>query len=303
MDYTYGEIGINFEQFKQLVTDQSSLFKRQDGRFYVILSLAEAEHLRSVMHIRRGMGLTALDMQHGPEMQNTVASMWTLGDFDAVMVASTQKNIPPAPKAQHKAMINSFRFVDSDMYFDDNSLLALLRVLRNNTPEERENWWNDVRACRRRSQMPWDGSIPISTLFTTHDEFQFLEFKAVVARVITGLQERGMFVFDAFRAFNSSHSGLLSCSEFYGGLEWLNIRLTPDQIYDLVRKIAVDNEGLISYLDFKRVFQGADDEFESRGEDADSFGVVQPKKIPELVDLGKVTYHSEATYICDNSKI
>ena len=102
-----------------------------------------------------------------------------------------------------------------------------------------------------------------------------------------------MFVFDAFRAFNSSHSGLLSCSEFYGGLEWLNIRLTPDQIYDLVRKIAVDNEGLISYLDFKRVFQGADDEFESRGEDADSFGVVQPKKIPELVDLGKVTDNND----------
>ena len=35
------------------------------------------------------------------------------------------------------------------------------------------------------------------------------------------LFERGLLVYDAFRAFNSSNSGLLSCSELYGALDFL----------------------------------------------------------------------------------
>jgi hypothetical protein len=69
-----------------------------------------------------------------------------------------------------------------------------------------------------------------------------MEFKAIVSRVQIGLADIGMLVYDAFRAFNSSNSGLLSCSEFNGGLRFLNIQFTPPQIYDLVRKISIQNE-------------------------------------------------------------
>lgn len=47
-------------------------------------------------------------------------------------------------------------------------------------------------------------------------------------------------------------------------------------------------QGLISYADFKRVFGGNDDEMESRGGGGQSnFEQVQPRIIPELVDLNK----------------
>merc|ERR1711871_728172 len=95
------------------------------------------------------------------------------------------------------------------------------------------------------------------------DEFIFIEFKALVERVLLGLRERGMLVFDAFRAINSSNSGLISCSELYGGCEFLGISVTPEQIYAFMRRLALHNEGMVSYDDFKRVFGGADDEFES----------------------------------------
>ena len=40
-----------------------------------------------------------------------------------------------------------------------------------------------------------------------------------------------MFVLDAFRAFDSDRDGLLSCSELYGGLDWLGLTdLVPEQV-------------------------------------------------------------------------
>jgi hypothetical protein len=52
--------------------------------------------------------------------------------------------------------------------------------------------WNDVRACRRRRQIKMDQTMPISTVFTTLTEFQFMEFKAIVDRVQWSLREKGV---------------------------------------------------------------------------------------------------------------
>lgn len=295
---------ISYFEFKALVEKQAALFRQEDGRFYVMLSLLEAEHMRSVMHMRRGMDLTSLIagsdiieskseekssvmVKSNAAINETKATMWTLGDNDAVMVGTTGKNITAAHRNQHSAMVNTYRFLNSDVFFDDESLMTLLKVMNPNSCETRELWWSDVRACRRRLQLPWDGAMPISTLFTTNDEYQFLEYKSVVERMRGAMQERGMLVFDAFRAFNSSHTGLLSCSELYGALEWLNLRFTPNQVYDFVRRVAVDNEGLISYADFKRVFRLSDDDFESHNATNHSFGTINPKVIPEIADASK----------------
>jgi len=101
-----------------------------------------------------------------------------------------------------------------------------------------------------------------------------------------------MLVFDAFRAFNSSNSGLLTCSELYGGLDYLGIPFSAEDIYDLVRKLSITNEGLVSYQDFHRVFKGQEDELESRVNhmmtadgDNNNYEPIPPHPIPELVDL------------------
>ena len=151
-----------------------------------------------------------------------------------------------------------------------------------------------------------------------------MEFKAVVDRVQWALREKGMLVFDAFRAFNSSNSGLMTCSELYGGLDFLGIPFTPDQVYDLVKKLSIQNyvrlknrifnghilclkdilctflnmndllhstQGLVSYVDFKKVFKKSDDDLESHIAEGSSsnFEQVLPKMIPELADGNKVT--------------
>jgi hypothetical protein len=144
--------------------------------------------------------------------------------------------------------------MNSDTHFDNNGITVLLRILESNNCEAREKWWTEIRACRRRRQISLDGSTPLVTVFNTENEFDFMEFKAIVARVQCGLQERGLLIFDAFRAINSSNSGLITCSELYGGLDYLNIPFTPQQVYDLVKKISLLNEVIfITNLYFNKI--------------------------------------------------
>lgn len=197
-----------------------------------------------------------------------------------------------AAVAQQAAMANCYRFLNNDAYFEGPALALLLRVFEQDLMERREKFYMEVRSCRRRRQVPLDGSSPVQTIFITKTEFEFLEFKAVVQRVKAALAEQGLLLFDAFRAFNSSHSGLLSCAELYGGLDYLGVPFTPQQLHALVRRIAVQTEGLVSYEDFKRVFGAVDDdEQESRGQElggaSSLMEEVQPKAIAELVDLNK----------------
>ena len=271
-------MGFDFEIFKTMVKDLANQFKKQEGRYYVLLSLEEAEHFRAVIHGRKNKRLLLsecqdvtsvtgdvnidMNMTMNMNMNNnnsnknniavTTAALWVISDFNAFMLGSSY-GFSPAPSAQQSAMVNSFRFLNSDVYFDDKSITVLLRVLEGNTCEGREKWWTDVRACRRRRQIACDATMPVGTVFNTTTEFQFMEFKAVVERVRWALKEKGFLVFDAFRAFNSSNSGLMTCSELYGGLDFLGIPFTSEQVYDLVRKVAVYTEVRYSLIIFKSI--------------------------------------------------
>ena len=292
--------GTGFDQVRRIIEMNAMAFRKQEGRFYVLLSLDEAEHMRSVLHQRVGYCLTTTNLlPYGGSNQpaaegtpsNTLATLWSFNDDSAFLLGSNIRNLSPVTGRQHRAMISSYRFVNSGMYFDDHSLMQLFRILRSSPCEEREAWWSDVRACRRRVQIPMDASVPVGKLFSIQDEYVFLEYKAVIHVIRMGLQEKGMYVFDAFRAFNSSNTGLLTCSELYGATEWLGLPFTPNQIYDLVKRIGIDHYGLVSYEDFKRAFFGADDDIESRGVTAHSFGIVPPKPIPEIFERKKVQCH------------
>jgi hypothetical protein len=67
------------------------------------------------------------------------------------------------------------------------------------------------------------------------------------------MRARGMLLYDAFRAFDSDHNGVLSAEELYGGMTWLGIELTPKQAKELASKMDVDGDGCITFADFRRV--------------------------------------------------
>lgn len=278
---------LNFEVFRDMVRDLALQFREQEagGRYYVLLCLEEAEHFRGIMHARRGRPLLPGEGKDKDDRDITCAALWMKGDSEMKLLQASYAYVH-APNLPHlSAMNNSYRFLDSDMYYSDSDLTVLLRVLENNVCEDRKKWFFEIRSCRRRRQNQIGAVIPVYTIFSTPHEYMFIQYKSEVARIQHALSEKGMLVFDAFRAFNSSNSGLLSCSELYGGLTYLGIPFVPDQIYDLVRKLGLEATGLISYQEFKRAFQQSDQELESRGlsqVSGGNFEPVPPKPIPEL---------------------
>jgi len=232
--------GFTYGIFRDFMRDIADQFRKQDGKYYVILTLDEAEHFRGVLHARMHTSLLLSESTLPKGL--TTAAMWLMDDQDVVLLASSKGFHLTEKSIHHTAMVNCCRFVNSDSYFSDVGISVLLRILENSTCEEREKWWLDVRACRRRRQLSSDLSVPVTSIFTVNSEIEFIEYKSVISRIKLGLTEKGLLVFDAFRAFNYSNSGLLSCSELYGGMDFLDIPFTPDQIYYLVRKIAIQNE-------------------------------------------------------------
>jgi hypothetical protein len=230
--------GFTFAVFKELIRDVAMQFRRQEGKYYVLLSLQEAEHFRGILHARKNFTLLNSELMNSTP---TTAALWVMNDYDMSLLAWSN-NYHGASASQHSAMVNSFRFMNSDTHYKNNGLTILLRIFEDDTCDSREKWWTEIRSCRRRRQIAIDGAVPLLTVFNTATEFEFMEFKAVVSRVQVGLQEVGMLIYDAFRAFNSSNTGLMSCSELYGGLDYLGIPFTPQQIYDLMKKICIANE-------------------------------------------------------------
>ena len=292
------DVSYTYEMFKDLVKNLIAQFKDTDGRYYCLLSLDEAEHLRGIMHGRKGLSLLTSEVA---SMDCTSAVLWSLCDNDFTCIGAS-RNAKKLSPAHHASMVNSYRFMNCETYFTDHGITVLLRILEKNKCDEREKWYSSIRACRRRRQIALDGSSSVTSIFVTTNEFQFMQYKSEIARILYELRDRGMLIYDAFRLFNSSNTGLINCSELYGGLDYLGIPFTPEQIYNLVRKVAVDNEGLISYNDFKRALQFSEQDLESSSSGSSSgggggtFEPITPKLIPEIVDsLSKAVADTKLT--------
>jgi hypothetical protein len=306
--------GINFPAFKAVVASLTAQFKRSEntgGKYYALLSLEEAEHLRGVFHARKGAPVipkesipaghnahaaaavaasaptntngkggaqttadtmmaeaagvanwfmaVSKDAAHAIEESMharhrrgeniTYVALWMLSDDKMTMLDQTERKTVPSERQQvthphHISMTNCYRFVNSDTHYSDSAIAVLLRVMEENPMNERLQWWIDIRATRRRRQIPIDKSMPIHHMFDSPNEYAFMAFKGHVTRVLLELQDKGMLVFDAFRAFNYSNSGALNCSELYGGMEFLGIPFTPEQIYDFMRQLSIRTEVL-----------------------------------------------------------
>jgi hypothetical protein len=127
-----------------------------------------------------------------------------------------------------------------------------------NACEVRQQWWLDVRTCRRRQQVPLEETALKRRVFSMENEYVLLHFRAVVNRMIRVLHEKKIGVFEIFRAFNASGNGHLTCSELYGGIEWLGLQVDPETIYTLVRNIDTDGDGLVNFDDFQNAFNRLD---------------------------------------------
>jgi Ca2+-binding EF-hand superfamily protein len=334
-----GAFFADFDMLKRIVLTRP-LEKFQAGRFYVMVSLLEAETLRGILHARADVFDHEIRHRDFVDNANTAIAL-RLADFNlredksVLVVGGTQQQPLQAPggarllspleqtgkfvqakRFQDLTAAQCLRFIDSELYYQERELNTIIQALRINTCEERRIWFREIRSCRRRNQVVNFDSTPVARIFTEPDQYKYLAFRATIARVRGLMQQKRMFLLDAFRAFDTDRDGHIGCSELFAGFEWLGMRLTPLQIQDFMRDLSPET-GYLTYEQFKLAFMdkslrdadpllGGGNMLANANKSADPFAmeaeqdeddedekvifsevVIVPKKIEELNEIGK----------------
>ncbi|KOO22777.1 conserved unknown protein [Chrysochromulina tobinii] len=254
-DPSNGELRVPSMEFLRVMQAQEFLVGEM-GRYWVALSLREAETLRGALH-------AAMDGETALVPNSKVAVGLRIGDLllDAVGGAKGDTDGRPddyhqPPRLQLQSAVQAFRLIDCQHAFSHAQTRLLLRMLRADAPEDRKRWVVDTSACRRRPQarienMRGSGLIQI---LTVEDEYHLLVHAAHVWRIKHELRRKQLGVHDIFFAFNQTRNGLLSCGELGAGLTWLGLPFGESELIALLKGLDKDTDGLLSLEEWSAGF-------------------------------------------------
>ena len=196
----------------------------------------------------------------------------------------------PALECQQSTATQCFRFMDADQHYHQRHLHLLLRALQQNPKADRALWFTDVRSCKRRAQTPLGGRLSkhnIAELFSIDDEYNLLQYRAMVSSVRSRIAHKGLFLLDAFRGFDVDRDGSLNCTELYSGLRWLGLNVTPALVHNIMRTVDTSGDGKISFKEFHVTFSHADGSPDTAVQAPFARMHVPQHRIPELSELNR----------------
>ena len=225
------------------------LHPRTDGRYYVLLSLSEAETLRRALHARgdaplatRADGATPdvalryspLAGGDAPRVDGSAPERpGGPGDGGVLLDASPawwarasavegRCSLSPTGATRSEAAVAHacLRFFDGDVHFGEASLHALVRALAAVPPRRRRIYFAALAAARRRFDRD-PGRTPLGRAFELEDGFALLGRRATARFLRRAIAERGLGPWRAFLAFDSSNTGRLAPPEVFGALRFL----------------------------------------------------------------------------------
>lgn len=235
---------ISFDELMHYLT-QRMFYRVQAGRYYVVLSLFEAECMRAAMHQQSSLPII-------PGADTFVALRTEKTMLDA------SHDYQEAQSFQHSTANACFRFLDSQVNYQPRELTLLLRALQNNDLEKRYNYFVEVRSNRRRKQID-PATTGLSKVFITSDEHHLLSYKIAAGRITALLKQRGMYPRDAFGAIDRDRDGLLNGEDLKRGMEWLGLKLDPSLIGGFMKELDKDRDGFINLDEFKNAVGFEDD--------------------------------------------
>ena len=201
-----------------------------------MLSLAEAETIRCILHLRQGKPVI--------DGTDTALALRCITAHDAVFDCTA--NHPASPAYQLAVSHNCFRFIDGAMHFKPAELNILLRSIPE-APGRRRLFFMHMIGCRRRLKKEWK-ETPLAKLFTLEDEWAMLKERAHAVRLREAIKAKGWRLYDAFNKFDANDDGSLSFAEVWGALDYLRIAATPKDVVEFVS--AISAEGRILYEQF-----------------------------------------------------
>eukprot|EP00921_Rhytidocystis_pertsovi_P017997 GHVQ01028265.1.p1 GENE.GHVQ01028265.1~~GHVQ01028265.1.p1 ORF type:complete len:1005 (+),score=159.53 GHVQ01028265.1:173-3016(+) len=246
-------VRLSFEDIREALSQQA-LYTLQQGRYFVALSLAEAEAVRAALHVMQADMSPSL--VHGKRtmvaLRNLSARFQPL-DASQQFYEARERRVALLGYQQQTANA-CYRYLNSEIQYTERNISLLLRTLQSSKCEARQEFFFELRRCRRRKhKVNWQ-ETPLVRLFSSPDDLAQLQFRTTAARLRQKLKQRGLSVSDGFRAFDINRNGVVSIAHLYGGLKWLGIHLTHQEMKDIVRFVDLDNDGIINEPDFVKAF-------------------------------------------------
>ena len=228
---------VDQDGFARLVAS-GTLTPEHDGRYWVALSLAEAETLRRALHVRKDLVLT--------RRQNStplVALRYSPSNVVLDASGAWQKEGSGSTPSETAIAHNAFRFFDGDVHFSEPALHALVRALRRAPPRRRERFFLATIGARRRLERS-PRMAPLGRAFAVDDEYALIARRAMAVFLRTSIKNRGLTCWQAFVAFDDSNTGVVTPAELYGALRYFGAAefITADDVIDFFALAAPDDQ-------------------------------------------------------------
>jgi len=154
---------------KLLMSDK--LRPREKGRYFVALSLAEAETVRRIMHVN-GAGI-------GVEMRLRLlpADFATVDHITASSIVVPRDDEGANEEYMAVETKQCLRYFDGEMTFTEQDIGVLVRALQRSTCRRRTIFFENVLGCRRRLRQKWESSA-LAKVFSLRSEFHLLKQRA-----------------------------------------------------------------------------------------------------------------------------
>jgi len=269
-----GGLQIGAGGVKELITD-SELLSQETNRYWVLLSLAEAETIRRVLHIR-------IRQQKPLFASGTCVALHCITASDLVMDRSI--SMPPPPEFQRHLSHQSIRFLDCELMFSESDIAALLYAMPETPPARRKIFFKNLLMVRRRARNRFEGS-PVAQLFNMPDQWTLIKAKAWQQKVRKAIADQGLGLADAFNMFDSDGNSKISASELFGALNWLGLpHVTARDILEFMVILDTDQDMQVSWEEFSTLLSPPEDEFGEEQKAASLATTVKREDLPEKVE-------------------
>lgn len=247
---------MSWEQFQQLVFS-GLLYPESKGRHWVAVSLAEAETIRRVLHIRNKSksdlingATTELALHYSPMCAPNHPPAGDGGIVLDCTVGWEKLETRASTKFESGVAHSCFRFFDCDMHYTNASLNTLVKVLRGST-RDKEQFFLSLIGVKRRLERKWR-ETPLAKVFTIPDFWSALKNQSMAIFLSQAAAKRNLTLWEAFMTFDYDNNGLLTPAEFYGALRWLNIpsMISTEDVVDCIEAIDKGRDGLIDYREY-----------------------------------------------------
>ena len=212
--------------------------EEQTNRFFVSLSLEEAETLRRAIHI-----------QHPAVSSGQVAIISLSG-----AVLARTPGFVDGPEAQRMMALQCMRFANCEMYYTPAETASLLRGISPSPPQDRRMWFENMLACKRKDRQVWRDA-PVAAVFRVKDEYHLLSQKSLHFRIQHELLSKRLSLLTAFEIFDTHQRGVIDLDDLWTAIVWLGITATPEDVHEVMHSADINQDGVLDFVEFSEYFR------------------------------------------------